>query len=129
MQPRQLLIVAIVAIVAFGGALAIAGAGGGDDPKAAAPAAQPAKVIEVEPVTISAAVAANAKLPALKVPRKKPATPDATTPPVTSDEDQGQATPIPTPAPNNPTQPDPLPTAQPTPAPTEDPIIIGGGND
>ena len=75
MHPRQLLIVAGIAVVAFGAAFGIASAGGGDDapaaaPKAAAPA--PAEEIEVGDATVSAKVRAAAALPALKVPKKKP---------------------------------------------------------
>ncbi len=75
MHPRQLLIVAGIAVVAFGAAFGIASASGGDKepaaaPKAKAPAA--AEVIEVGDATVSAKVRAASALPALKVPKKKP---------------------------------------------------------
>src|ERR1700754_2455269 len=77
MHPRQLLIVAGIAVVAFGAAFGIASASGGDKapaaaPKAKAPAA--AEVIEVGDATVSAKVRTAGALPSLKVPKKKPET-------------------------------------------------------
>ena len=71
MQPRQILIVAGVAIVAFAAAFGIAGAGGGEESKAAAAGLEPAEVIEVGDATVTAGVTAGAGLPALQLPKKK----------------------------------------------------------
>jgi hypothetical protein len=72
MQPRQILIVAAVVIVAFGAAFGIAGAGGGDDSKAeAAPAPKAPQVFDVESATVTATVAKAPALPALKVPNPR----------------------------------------------------------
>ena len=81
MHPRQLLIIAGIAVVAFGAAFGIASASGGDKtpaaaPKAKAPAA--AEVIEVGDATVSAKVRAAGALPSLKVPKKKPEPPAST---------------------------------------------------
>ena len=57
MQPRQILIVAGIAIVAFAAAFGIAGAGGGgEESKAASAGVEPAKVIETGSVGVSAVV-------------------------------------------------------------------------
>jgi hypothetical protein len=79
MQPRQILIVAIAALVAFGAAFGIAKAGGGDEPKASG-AIEPAEVIDVGDATVSASVPDAGALPALRVPEKTPDPPDDGTP-------------------------------------------------
>ena len=62
MQPRQLLIVAIAALIAFGAAFGIAKAGGGDESNASG-SVKPAEVIEVGDATVSAGVADTARCP------------------------------------------------------------------
>lgn len=77
MQPRQILIVAGLAIVAFAAAFGIAGAGGGEEPKAAAAGLEPAEVIQVsDTVRVSTGGSSVAGLPALQVPKKKKPEPD-----------------------------------------------------
>jgi hypothetical protein len=135
MQPRQILIVAAIAIVGFGAAFGIAGAGGGGNESAAqgTPVAKPPTVIEVEPATVTASVAKASALPALKVPKKKKAAPPETTsgstPPATnSTPPPTNTTPPPTNTTPPPTNTTPPPTNT-TPPPPDDPIIVGGGND
>lgn len=76
MQPRQILIVAGVAIVAFAAAFGIAGAGGGEESKAAGAGLEPAEVIQVGDASVSTGGTAVAGLPALQVPKKKKPKPD-----------------------------------------------------
>jgi hypothetical protein len=135
MQPRQLTIIAIAAVVAFGAAFAVAGMGG-DDPEveaqvAAAPEAP--QVIEVQDAKVSAGVASGkVSLPALKVPEPKPdPTPDSSSssgtvaPPAdTGTSDTGTVAPTTEVAPVAPQA-----TPVPTPAPNNDPIKVGGGED
>ena len=71
MQPRQLLIVAVAVLVAFGAAFGIAKAGGGDESDASG-AVKPAEVIEVGEVTVAAGAVDTGGLPALRVPEKTP---------------------------------------------------------
>src|SRR5215216_6413030 len=71
MQPRQLLIITGVAIVAFAVAFGVAGASEGEDSKAAGAGLAPAEVLEVEDADVTACVAGAPWLPALQVPKKK----------------------------------------------------------
>jgi hypothetical protein len=71
MQPRQLLIVAIAALVAFGAAFGIAKAGGGDESNAAG-GLEPAEAIEIGDANVSAGLTDEGRLPALRLPEKKP---------------------------------------------------------
>lgn len=127
MQPRQLLVVAAVTIAAFAAAFGIAKAGGEDKPATAArPAANPAKEIEPDPVTVEAAVPAVGNLPSLNVPEEPE--------PETQGSDGGTTPgPTATPAPQDPgpqqTPAPSTPVPDPTPAPTEPPINEGGSED
>jgi ABC-type proline/glycine betaine transport system substrate-binding protein len=71
MKPRQILIVAVAAVVAFVAALALSGGGGDAEPKAEAASVKPAVVIEVGSATVSTGVTSAGGLPALKVPKPK----------------------------------------------------------
>lgn len=95
-RPRELLIVVIAVLVVFGAAFGIAKAGG-DDSKASAEL-KPAEVIEVGEAAVSARVADNGGLPALRLPEKTPeATPDATDdPPASTTGPVATSTPPPT---------------------------------
>ena len=79
MQPRQLLIVIVAAVAAFGVAFGVSSASGGEQPKTkAAPPLEGADVIEVGDATVNAAVPDATKLPALKVPTPEPKTDTST---------------------------------------------------
>jgi hypothetical protein len=135
MQPRQILIVAAVVIVAFGAAFGIAGAGGGDDGKAqAAPALEAPETIDVERVPVAASVSSAAALPTLKVPEKKAKQPTSAggSPALTPAPESGQTPTTPNTAPTTPTTPTAptpqTPNPQPQPEP-EEPIKVIGGED
>jgi hypothetical protein len=72
MPPRQLAIVAVAVVVAFGAAFGIGKATGGSKDAAATPA-KPAQSLQVGGATVAAGVSAAGALPALQVPRKKKA--------------------------------------------------------
>ncbi len=132
MHPRQLLIVAGIAVVAFGAAFGIASAsGGGDKAPASTPAAKtpaPAEVIEVGDATVSAKVRAAGALPSLKVPKKQP---EPTTSTTTTAPSTGTTTPAPsttTPAPSTSTTAPSTTTTTPAPSTTTPaPSSSGGG--
>jgi hypothetical protein len=134
MQPRQILLVAGVAIVAFAAAFGIAGAGGGDEPKAASAAVEPAKVIEVGDANVSAAVNSGG-LPALQVPKKKPKQEESSS--TTTTTSVAPTTTAPTTTAPTTTAPSTSTTPPPTntnPGPTDGgggggPISTGGGED
>jgi hypothetical protein len=131
MQPRQILIVAGVVIVAFAVAFGIAGSGGGqEESKAASVGVEPAEVIDVGKASIDASVPAAGDLPRLEVPvEKKPDPPatsggDGTTVPPTTTEPTPPTTTEPTPPTT--TQPTPPVTTQPAPADPSPPTTSGG---
>ena len=143
MQPRQLLIITGVAIVAFAVAFGVAGASGGEDSKAAGAGLAPAEVIEVEDADVTAGVSGASGLPALQVPKKKkpkeePVTAASPSTGTTISPSTGTTTPAPSTSttPTTSTSPPPstntTPPASSNPAPQtggETPIQTGGGED
>lgn len=129
MQPRQLLIVLVAALVVFGAAFGIAKAGGGDESSKASAGIKPAAVIEVGDASVSARVADSGELPALQLPEK---TPDATDdPPASTAGPVATSTPPPTT-----TTPPPTTTTAPSssgtttqPEASDPPTSTGGGGD
>jgi len=121
-QPRQLLIAVVAALVVFGAAFGIAKAGGGDDSSKASAGIEPAAVIEVGDVTVSARVADSGGLPALRLPEK---TPDATDdPPASTTGPVATSTPPPTTTTTSPSS-----SGSTTPPSTSNPSTTGGGGD
>lgn len=132
MQPRQLLIVAIAVIVAFGAAFGIAKAGAGKEPDGGAGAAKPAEVIEVGDATVAASVSDAGGLPALQLPEKKKKQPE------TAGGDSSATTtgPVATPTPSTTTTTTTSPsssgstgTTQSPSGGTNPPVSTGGGGD
>ena len=125
MQSRQLMIVAVAVILAFGAAFGIARAAGGDEPKAAAKAVKPAEVIEVGGATVSARVADAGGLPALRLPEKKQ---PETTGEGTSASTTGPAATV-TPSTSSTVAPSSGGTTQTQSGATSPPVSTGGGGD
>jgi len=119
-KSRRLVILSLTLVaLVFTGAYALAGDGGGDDPRAA-PTESPDAPSPIETPSIDVPAAPpGGELPELQVPEPT-ATPGDAGPGLES---------TPTPEPSTPDTPDPAPTPQPTPAPTEPPITRGGGED
>ena len=123
MQPRQLGIIGIAALVAFAAAFLISSSGGGSEPESATAAAETRALEAGEAPGVGSVSTQSA--PGLKVPARKTPTPEA---------DNNAATPAPTTNPGNQATPArtavPNPTAvrTPKPQPTPEPTI-GGGED